>query len=208
MNRDYGQSILGNGGNPLPQKFCFEHREPNFASYYLIPDAPTRASLPLEHRPTWKGVGAVPNQRPPSLIQEPPRTNQGFIPHGGEFTGFTRNIDSESSLRNLDYKNSKGQWNQRMFHPNANLFNEGSQVNERNAPMNMPSPLILKASPFESEISTYAPGQQGVVGTCGFSRRYESLNLNQALFHNHTRTETKKLQLPYSKKPIAQKQTL
>jgi hypothetical protein len=203
---NYGQSILGE--SPLPQKYCYENHTPDFASYYLVPDAPSSITIPLDNRPTWKGVGAVPNQRPNSLLIQKPRdrlsVNQGFIPHTGEYSLFSRNVDNESSLKNLDYKHSKGQWNQRMFAPNSNLFNEASQANERTAPMNMPNPLILKVSPFESEVPTYAPTRQGVEGTCGFSRRYESQTLNQSLFNNHTRNETKKLQLPYAKKRISQ----
>jgi hypothetical protein len=202
----YGQSILGQ--SPLSQKYCFERDIPDFASYYLVPDA-AKITIPLDNRPTWKGVGSIPNQRPNSLLQQAPRDRlsvaQGFIPHGGEFSLFSRNVDNESSLRNLDYRNSKGQWNQRMFASNSNLFNEASQANERTAPMNMPSPLILKMSPFESEVATYAPTREGVEGTCGFSRRYESQTLNQSLFNNHTRNETKKLQLPYAKKTLSYK---
>jgi hypothetical protein len=198
---NYGQSILGK--SPLPQKFCYEHHTPDFASYYLVPDA-AKVIVPLDNRPTWKGVGPVPNQRPDSLLLQTPRDSAGFIPHNGEYSGYSRQVDNESSLRNLDYKHSKGQWNQRMFAPNSNLFNEASQANERTAPMNMPNPLILKVSPFESEVGTYAPTRQGVEGTCGFSRRYESQTLNQSLFNNHTRNETKKLQLPYVKKRISQ----
>jgi hypothetical protein len=198
---NYGQSILGK--SPLPQKFCYEHQNPDFASYYLVPDA-AKVIVPLDNRPTWKGVGPVPNQRPDSLLLQTPRDSAGFIPHKGEYSGYSRQVDNESFLRNLDYKNSKGQWNQRMFAPNSNLFNEASQANERTAPMNMPNPLILKVSPFESEVPTYAPTRQGVEGTCGFSRRYESQTLNQSLFNNHTRNETKKLQLPYAKKRISQ----
>jgi hypothetical protein len=176
-------SILG--PNHKSQVFCYDSRNTNFTDYYLVPDLP-HVTPPIPHRPQWKGVGRIPNQAPPSLIEVTPKIRQsfesnGFLPHTGEYQHYASAIQQESSLRNLDVPLSRTAFeNQRIL----GEFNTPSHPNVRL----LPNYRAKGMTPYE-------PGEFSF--TCGLERKYDQDGLNQARFNNSTKLTTRNMKLPH-----------
>jgi hypothetical protein len=176
--------ILGN----VPQmKFCYETKPLDWSSYYLIPDAPPTIA-PQEHRPTWKGVGKTPNQRPATLAEvapvDRPSLTTGFIPHAGEYRHFATSVDAESSLRNLDQSLTKQAFGQRI-------------LPHRATPESHPTIGLLPDHRAKGK-SLYAESPDRY-SECSLERKFDAGPLNQARFNNSSRLTTKNLTLPYTR---------
>ena len=176
--------------NHKAMTFCYDARNTNWTSYFVVPDHPTVVA-PLPNRPTWKGQSGTPNKAPSTLLEtpeigRPTFTSPGFIPHFGEFRHYQTAIDAESSLRNLDNRLSRRAFGQRVI---PELKNPSVEA------MNLTLLPDYRANPIAS--------YEGEATVCGILKKYASNDgMNGARFNNSTRLTTQNLLLPYANHTI------
>jgi hypothetical protein len=176
--------------NHKAMTFCYDARNTNWTSYFVVPDHPTVVA-PLPHRPTWKGQTGTPNRAPSTLLESPEIgrptfASPGFIPHSGEFRHYQSAIDAESSLRNLDNRLSRRAFGQRVI---PELKNPSIEA------MNLIVLPDYRAKPIA--------GYEGEETVCGILKKYASNDgMNGARFNNSTRTTTRNLLLPFTNQNI------
>ena len=182
---DTNNTILGKSPG---MTFCYPGKPLDWSSYYLVPDVP-RIAPPLDHRPTWKGASNVPNQAPSSLVVDSSidrvstKEGSGFLPHKGEFVHYTKSVDNESSLRNLDQPLTKRAYGQRI-------------LTSQTQPSSHPNIQLLPSYRAKGK-SLYSAQDPGA--PCGVYKKYDQEPLNQAMFNNSTRLTTKNLNLQHTR---------